>query len=248
MVKISSKKTPKFPSQKRNKICKLCKNNLQRYSSSSLGRHIRTMHVQKNKCSFCLKLYREKNNHRASLIKEKYFIKIFIDELDNNPSKKVPEYPSNISNNLSNIFSDTQNALLYKKLNLGQGHFSKVFFGIDKKTKLEMAIKIPKDNKNLLDYQKEANILNKLKGRNFLPIIYNYSNSSFFAQINMTLHGPNLLELYNFSNRFDKIPVIIIFENLLSKIKYMTSKNIIHRDIRPENIVWGLVNNSKRKK
>ena len=68
MFKIPPKKANKFPSQKRNKICKLCKNNPKRYSSSSLGRHIRTMHGQKYECPFCLKLYREKNNHRACLI------------------------------------------------------------------------------------------------------------------------------------------------------------------------------------
>ena len=61
--------------------------------------------------------------------------------------------------------------------------FFKSLFGIDKKAKLEKAIKIPKDNKNLLDYQKEANILNKSKGDNFLLIIYNYSILHFLVKL-----------------------------------------------------------------
>ena len=49
----------------------------------------------------------------------------------------------------------------------------------------------------------------------------------------MTLHGHNLLELYNFSNGFDKKTVINIFENLFieyikSMLKYINSKNILH--------------------
>ena len=61
----------------------------------------------------------------------------------------------------------------------------------------------------------------------------------------MTLHGPNLLDLFHFSEGFDKKTIINIFENLLKKIKYMNERNIIHRDIKPENIVWGIVNNGK---
>ena len=77
MVKKCPKQN-KFPSQKRNKCCKLCKNKERKYSSSSLGRHIRTKHGQKYQCTFCLKKYTDKNNHKNCFIQEKYFLKYLL--------------------------------------------------------------------------------------------------------------------------------------------------------------------------
>ena len=131
------------------------------------------------------------------------------------------------------------------KLKLGEGHFSKVYFGIDKNTQREIAVKLAKENSKINDYQEEGKILNLLKNKNFFPKLYNYKESIFLDKLSMTLHGPNLLDLFHFSKGFDKKTIVNIFEILLKRIKYLDERNIIHRDIKPENIVWGIVNNGK---
>ena len=244
MVKINLNKK-KFPSQKRNKSCRLCKNNNRKYSSSSLGRHIRTKHGQKYQCNFCLKKFTDKNNHKICFIQEKFFLKNFIEDIQGKTIHNVFPSITNFPPQLSNIFIDNDSTLLCPKLKLGEGHFSKVFFGIDKSTKIEIAIKIPKDSSKINDYQEEGRILNLLQSKNFYPKLYQYKESLFVDRLNMTLHGPNLLDLFHFSEGFDKKTIINICENLLKKIKYMNERNIIHRDIKPENIVWGIVNNGK---
>ena len=47
MIKKVFEPIKKYPSQKRDKISNLCKNKSKKYSSSSLGRHIRTIHGKK---------------------------------------------------------------------------------------------------------------------------------------------------------------------------------------------------------
>ena len=237
--------TKKYPSQKRNKICKLCKNKNKKYSSSSLGRHIRTMHGQKYQCPYCLKKYREKNNHRTCFLKERYLLKLFIDTFQNNLNTTFNTNSIIKDSNLSYFFIEDNHTLQCPKLKLGQGHFSKVYYGIDKLTRKEIAIKVARNKIKNNDYQNEGKIITLLQGDNFYPILYNYNDSIFLDKLEMTLFGPNLLDLFSFCNGFDKKTILNIFENLLHKIKYLSEKKIIHRDIKPENIVWGRMNNSK---
>ena len=57
MVKKVFESIKKYPSPKRDKIYNLCKNKSKKYSSSSLGRHIRSMHGQKYQCPYCFKKF-----------------------------------------------------------------------------------------------------------------------------------------------------------------------------------------------
>ena len=81
-----------------------------------------------------------------------------------------------------------------------------------------------------------------MQKENFNPLLYNYKDSVFLDKLEITLFGPDLLNLYNYCNGFDKKTIINIFENLLPKIEYLSQKKVIHRDIKPENITWGIIN------
>lgn len=212
---------------------------LKSYSSSSLGRHIRTIHGQKYQCPYCLK------NHKTCIFKEKYILKIFIDNLKKIISSYSLTIPLHKPINVPSIFIERTNYYICPKLKLGQCHYSKVFFEIDKKTHMETAIKIPKKSSKLSDYQNEANILKILEKPNFYPKVFNSNNSNILEDLQITLFGPTLFDLYIFYGKFDKKTILNIWDNLLHKIKFLSDHNIIHRDIKLENITWSLINNSK---
>ena len=81
MTKINNitNKNKKPKSKLRNKICPICKLNDKKYSSSSLGRHIRTVHGNKWECSYCHTLYADKNSHKLCFQKEKFLLLNFIE-------------------------------------------------------------------------------------------------------------------------------------------------------------------------
>lgn len=110
---------------------------------------------------------------------------------------------------------------------------------------MEIAIKTPKTKNKIIDYQNEGKVIKSLEGEYFYPILYHYSDTFFLDKLEITLFGPNLLDLFNFSKGFDRKTILNIFENLLHKIQYMSEKGVVHRDIKLENIVWGMMNNSK---
>ena len=179
MVKNQRKQQKKYPSQKRNKACKICKDKSKRYSSSSLGRHIRTMHGQKYTCPYCGEKYREKNNHRFCISREKYLLKFFIDSIKNNIDNNPISIPTIKNSNLSCFLVEDNEIFICPKLKLGQGHFSKVFFGIDKKTKTEIAVKIKRNKDKILSYEKEGKIINFCK-KKILILYYIIIKIQFF--------------------------------------------------------------------
>ncbi|NCQ43346.1 MAG: protein kinase, partial [Cyanobacteria bacterium] len=84
-------------------------------------------------------------------------------------------------------------------------------------------------------FNQEASTLAKL-GKNFhqIPIIYNYfQKDGKYYLVEEYIKGKNLTQLGIISSK----QCVTILSSLLVTLKYFHQKNIIHQDIKPENII-----------
>jgi serine/threonine protein kinase len=136
------------------------------------------------------------------------------------------------------IFDDNNNKL-------GKGSFGYIVPGINKITGEEIAVKIErKVDDPQLKY--EYKIYKLLKDGSGFPKIFGYFEECNHNILIMEKLGPSLEKLFNKNKKkFSLLTVIMIVEQILYRLEFIHSKNIVHRDIKPDNFLIGLGNKNK---
>ncbi|CAD8077027.1 unnamed protein product [Paramecium sonneborni] len=126
-----------------------------------------------------------------------------------------------------------------QKEKLNQGSFGVVYICHDKFTRDYVAIKVEKENSDLMSLEREIQIIEELRGIVGVPKLYWYGNEYNSNCMAMQLLGKDLA---HFLKRFKKLSLKTICnlaEQLLTIIEEVHKRGVIHRDIKPENILMG---------
>ena len=142
------------------------------------------------------------------------------------------------------FLSVKQNELIFKKYKpiqmIGKGSFSKVYSCINVLTNEHYAMKVEKRNAKTKYLQSETNTLTLLK--NFgIPKVISFGYSKNNTILIETLLGKSLLSKIKETNKgLELIDLCLCAIQILDRIKWIHSKNFIHKDIKPENFLFGL--------
>lgn len=125
--------------------------------------------------------------------------------------------------------------------NIGKGNFADVYMGLCNETNKKFAIKSIKkdklDSEEILEHLfSEIKIMRKIDHPNIIKLHKVYESGSHIHLIIDYAEGASLFERFKF-HKFSENNIARIALQLTDILKYLASINIVHRDIKLENIL-----------
>ena len=119
---------------------------------------------------------------------------------------------------------------------IGKGNFGVIYKAIDKETRIEVAIKLIRQPSLNQELENEVKVLRKLQGGKGIPLLYwSCIGEKYYV---MELLGQNLNEKFISQHKIlSDSNFVIIAQQILERIEFIHSKSIIHRDIKPHQLL-----------
>lgn len=124
---------------------------------------------------------------------------------------------------------------------IGSGSFGDIYLGTTVTTGEEVAIKLESVKSRHPQLLYESKIYRILSGGVGIPNLNWYGVEGDYNVMVIELLGPSLEDLFMFcSRKFSLKTVVMLADQLLSRIEYIHSRSFLHRDIKPDNFLIGL--------
>jgi casein kinase 1, alpha len=124
---------------------------------------------------------------------------------------------------------------------IGSGSFGDIYLGINVTNGEEIAVKLESVKARHPQLLYESKLYKILQGGVGIPHIRWYGQEKEYNILVMDLLGPSLEDLFNFcSRRFTMKTVLMLADQMISRIEFVHNKNFIHRDIKPDNFLMGI--------
>jgi len=124
---------------------------------------------------------------------------------------------------------------------IGSGSFGAIHLGVNLRTGEEVAIKLEPLKSRHPQLLYEAKIYKGLAGSVGIPSIHWYGVQDAYTVMVLDLLGPSLEDLLNFcKGRLSLKTVLMIADQMINRLECVHSRNVIHRDVKPDNFLLGL--------
>lgn len=123
---------------------------------------------------------------------------------------------------------------------IGSGSFGEIYGGVNVHTGEEVAIKLEplKSKHPQLIY--ESKIYRVLQGGYGIPGVKWFGSEGDYNVLVIDLLGPSLEDLFNYCNKkFTLKTVLMLADQMISRLEFMHSRSYIHRDVKPDNFLIG---------
>ena len=181
-------------------------------------------------------------NHRISF--HKPTVKNSLEKINSKPKIQTPntKIKSSLTENLKlKIFDEKtiNEDFILTNEKLGGGSFGLVYKCQNIKTKEFFAAKIESNDSIFPQLKNEFQILKSLKNIEGIPKPILFKNSGIDSIMIFDLFGPNLEEIlhYTKAKKFSLQTSLMIFIQILNRLKSIHENKIIHCDLKPENFL-----------
>lgn len=124
---------------------------------------------------------------------------------------------------------------------LGGGSFGEIYLGTHIQTGEEVGVKLEPVKARHPQLLYESKLYKILQGGSGIPNLRWYGVEGDYNVMVIDLLGPSLEDLFNFcSRKFSVKTVIMLADQMISRVEYVHSRSFIHRDIKPDNFLMGL--------
>lgn len=124
---------------------------------------------------------------------------------------------------------------------IGFGSFGEIHLGTNIQSGEEVAIKLESVRSRHPQLLYESKLYRILQGGIGIPNIHWYGVEGEYNVMVMDLLGPSLEDLFVFcGRRFTLKTVLMLADQMVSRIEFFHAKNFLHRDVKPDNFLIGL--------
>lgn len=123
---------------------------------------------------------------------------------------------------------------------IGSGSFGEIYHGTNVHTGEEVAIKLEPLKSKHPQLLYESKIYRVLQGGFGIPGFKWFGSEGDYNVLVIDLLGPSLEDLFNYcGKRFTLKTVLMLADQMISRLEFMHSRSYIHRDVKPDNFLIG---------